>query len=76
MLAEPRVRPAYLEVEQALFGSRLQVDVRPEDDVRGAQVPTMMVQTLVENAVKHGVAQVRGSASVDVSARADKGASW
>lgn len=64
---------AYLEVEQARFGSRLQVDVHLEDDVRGARVPTMMVQTLVENAVKHGVAQVRGSASIDVAARSDQG---
>ncbi len=64
---------AYLEVEQARFGSRLQVDVRLAAEVRGARVPTMMVQTLVENAIKHGVAQVRGSASVDIAARLDQG---
>jgi hypothetical protein len=55
---------AYLDVERARFGSRLTVDVRLDDDVRGARVPTMVVQTLVENAVKHGVAQVRGPARV------------
>ena len=60
---------AYLEVERARFGSRLRIDVRLDDEVRGARVPTMMVQTLVENAVKHGVALVRGPASVDVHAR-------
>jgi hypothetical protein len=60
---------AYLEVERARFGSRLEIDVRLADDVHGARVPTMMVQTLVENAVKHGVALVRGRASVEVSAR-------
>jgi signal transduction histidine kinase len=64
---------AYLEVERARFGSRLCVDVRLDDDVRGARVPTMVVQTLVENAVKHGVALVRGPASVDVHARRDHG---
>ena len=63
---------AYLEVERARFGSRLNIDVRLGDDVRGARVPTMMVQTLVENAVKHGVALVRGPASVEVSARRDR----
>ena len=62
---------AYLEVERARFGSRLHIDVRLGDDVRGARVPTMMVQTLVENAVKHGVALVRGPASVEVNARRD-----
>ncbi len=62
---------AYLEVERARFGSRLNIDVRLGDDVRGARVPTMIVQTLVENAVKHGVALVRGPAAVEVSARRD-----
>jgi signal transduction histidine kinase len=60
---------AYLDVERARFGSRLTVDVRLADDVRGARVPTMVVQTLVENAVKHGVAQVRGPALVRIDAR-------
>jgi LytS/YehU family sensor histidine kinase len=60
---------AYLEVERARFGSRLRVEVRLADEVRGARVPTMMVQTLVENAVKHGVARVRGPASVEVGTR-------
>jgi LytS/YehU family sensor histidine kinase len=32
-------------------------------------IPTMIVQTLVENAVKHGVAQVRGTARLTVNAR-------
>ena len=60
---------AYLEVERARFGSRLHIDVRLAEEVRGARVPTMMVQTLVENAVKHGVALVRGPASVEVGTR-------
>ncbi len=60
---------AYLEVERARFGSRLRVEVRLTDEVRGARVPTMMVQTLVENAVKHGVARMRGPASVEVGTR-------
>jgi signal transduction histidine kinase len=64
---------AYLEVERARFGSRLQTEVQIDDAVRGARVPTMMLQTLVENAVKHGVASVRGSASVVVTARQEAG---
>ena len=44
---------AYLEVERARFGDRLQVEVAMDDDARGARLPTMIVQTLVENAVKH-----------------------
>ena len=64
---------AYLEVERARFGDRLVTDVRIDVAVRGARVPTMMVQTLVENAVKHGAASVRGRASVVVTAREESG---
>jgi hypothetical protein len=64
---------AYLEIEQARFGARLRIDVRLADNARGARIPTMMVQTLVENAVKHGVALVRGSAAVEVDARRENG---
>ena len=60
---------AYLEVERARFGERLHVEVEIEEAARGARVPTMIVQTLVENAVKHGAASVRGPASVIVRAR-------
>ncbi len=60
---------AYLEVERARFGERLHVEVHLEEEARGARVPTMIVQTLVENAVKHGAASVRGNAMVIVRAR-------
>ena len=64
---------AYLEVERARFGERLHVEVEIEEAARGARVPTMIVQTLVENAVKHGAASVRGPASVVVRAREASG---
>jgi LytS/YehU family sensor histidine kinase len=64
---------AYLEVERARFGDRLRTDVQIADGARGARLPTMIVQTLVENAVKHGAASVRGPASVVVGAREEAG---
>jgi len=60
---------AYLEVEHARFGDRLHAEVQLEAAARGARVPTMIVQTLVENAVKHGAASVRGRAEICVVAR-------
>ena len=62
---------AYLEVERARFGERLQVEVRVDNGAHGARIPTMMVQTLVENAVKHGLSELRGAAVVRVDARCD-----
>ena len=64
---------AYLEVERARFGERLHVEVHLEEKARGSRVPTMIVQTLVENAVKHGAASVRGRAVVIVRARQESG---
>ena len=59
---------AYLEVERARFGERLQVDIQLAPEVRSARIPTMMVQTLVENAVKHGLSDLLGPAVVGVHA--------
>ena len=59
---------AYLEVERARFGDRLEVSLDVTPDGRQARIPTMMLQTLVENAVKHGVATVRGRAFVGIDA--------
>ena len=62
---------AYLEVERARFGERLSVDIQVSPAVRGARIPTMMVQTLVENAVKHGLSELIGPATVGVHATRD-----
>ena len=47
---------AYLEIEQARLGPRLRVRLDVAPDAAGACVPTFLLQTLVENAVRHGVA--------------------
>jgi len=60
---------AYLDVEQARFGQRLRFDVKVDDEVKPLRIPTMMVQTLVENAVKHGIAEVRAGGTIEVAAR-------
>ena len=65
---------SYLEVERARFGRRLEVVVSAPAEVATARLPTMLVQTLVENAVKHGVAAVRGPARIEVEARTGDGA--
>jgi two-component system, LytTR family, sensor kinase len=45
----------YLEIERARFGDRLHVEFRTEDGVGDALVPALVLQPLVENAVRHGV---------------------
>jgi LytS/YehU family sensor histidine kinase len=46
----------YLEIERIRFGERLRVEARLTDEARAALVPSFAVQTLVENAVRHGAA--------------------
>ena len=45
----------YLAIEQVRFGSRLQVSWELDDDAGAARVPPLLLQPLVENAVRHGV---------------------
>lgn len=59
---------AYLDVEQARFGRRLAFSVEADATARSAQVPSMLLQTLVENAVKHGISQLRGDGRIDIRA--------
>ena len=59
---------AYLDLEQARFGARLQCRIEVDPAVRDARIPTLAVQTLVENAVKHGVAAIRGPGIIEVEA--------
>jgi two-component sensor histidine kinase len=64
---------AYLDVEESRFGDRLQARLEVAPGARRARVPTMIVHTLVENAVKHGASAVRGRAVIEIGARARDG---
>ena len=46
---------AYLEIQRVRMGGRLQFTIASDDALRAAAVPPMMLISLVENAVKHGI---------------------
>jgi LytS/YehU family sensor histidine kinase len=49
---------AYLRVEQARFGDRLEVERAVSPEAARVAVPAMCIQPLIENAIKHGVSAV------------------
>lgn len=57
----------YLDLERIRFGERLRVEARLTDEARAALVPSFAVQTLVENAVRHGAAPRVGPTDVIVT---------
>ena len=62
----------YLDVEQVRFGQRLHVNQNFEPACSGCQVPPLLVQPLVENAIKHGIATLAEGGEISMSARIDK----
>ncbi len=57
----------YLEIEQTRFGDRLRVIIDAEPETMNALVPTLVLQPLVENAVKHGVFPREDGGSVGIA---------
>ncbi len=60
---------AYLDVEKARFGDRLSVQLDVDEEAKGDLIPTMAIQTLVENAIKHGVSAIRGMGIIEIRAK-------
>jgi two-component system, LytTR family, sensor kinase len=59
----------YLEIMQIRFQGQLEIDVQLGDDARNALVPSLILQPLVENAVKHGVDKVSDRGKISIQAR-------
>jgi two-component system, LytTR family, sensor kinase len=61
----------YLYIEEARFGDRLQVEIDVAPEVEGEQIPSLILQPLVENALKHGLGPKPGPGHLRISARAE-----
>jgi two-component system, LytTR family, sensor kinase len=59
----------YLDIEQVRFGERLQVEFEVETSIGHAAIPSLILQPLVENAIRHGVAPKVGKSRILVQAK-------
>jgi len=64
---------AYLDIERARLGSRLQTDIRVADSVAGCLVPAFILQPLVENAITHGISRMLEGGEITVRAQREAG---
>jgi LytS/YehU family sensor histidine kinase len=59
----------YLALESMRLAERLRVERDVDDAALGARIPAMLLQTLVENAIKHGIAELQQGGALRISAR-------
>src|SRR5262249_4429622 len=65
---ELRIVHDYLEIERVRFSGRLRYEIQVDGATGGVRVPSLIVQTLVENSVKYAVSPRREGATVVVNA--------
>lgn len=64
---------SYMRIEQARFGTRLCYRMEAPDELRPLLIPPMLIQPLVENAIKHGVSPRPEGGQVTIRATLDHG---
>ena len=62
----------YLKIEQVRFVDRMKVEVRVEDSAASCPVPSLILQPLVENAVKYAIARSEAGGVIRIAARRDR----
>jgi hypothetical protein len=66
---ELEVLEYYLDIQQVRFQDRLSVRIDVEPGVETAMVPNLLLQPLVENAIKHGIAPRAAAGCIEITAR-------
>ena len=61
----------YLAIEQVRFADRLRVDIKVDPSALHSLVPCFLLQPIVENAIRHGIAHCEDEGIVEASARRD-----
>jgi LytS/YehU family sensor histidine kinase len=70
---EIKLQQLYLDIEQIRFPDRLTVEIDVPRELLDARVPVLILQPVVENAVKYGVARSRGAVTIRLTANEEAG---
>jgi signal transduction histidine kinase len=68
---ELRLAHAYLDIQQLRIGGRLAFSIDVPDEIARLRFPPLMLLTLVENSIKHGIAPQTGGGTIGIRAQAD-----
>jgi two-component system sensor histidine kinase AlgZ len=63
----------YLAIEKVRFGDRLSIEISVDEAAAGCMIPPLLLQPLVENAVRHGVAQMVEGGAIVITATMHEG---
>jgi signal transduction histidine kinase len=63
---------AYLDIERARFEDRLRVQIEVPSELRAIRIPALVIQPLVENAIKHGISERVAGGEVRISVRLEE----
>jgi len=64
---------SYLDIERARFEERLRVSIEVPEDLLTLRIPSLLIQPLVENAIKHGITPSRYGGEVQIRAKLESG---
>ena len=73
---EIQLQALYLDIEKIRFPQRLRVTIDVPEEVRGALVPNLITQPLIENAIKYGVARSSEPVHLEIVAREKDNCLW
>jgi len=63
----------YLSIEQIRFGAKLVVETSISSETLAGKIPSMIILTLVENAIKHGISKLEGEGLIRIEIAVDDG---
>jgi two-component system LytT family sensor kinase len=67
LTSEKTLLDDYLQMEQLRFGFQYQISASPDLDVENIEIPAMLLQPFVENAVKHGIAEKGNDGKIEIN---------